>query len=309
MTRCPITYEEIADGARYSAGGLKRLSRRLKGLQDLPYSAEDQRREAVARASKMSIQGVQPKLSAKLDAASETFTLVDTGGEYILKPQNQYPELPQNEDLTMRLAGIARIEVPVHGLIYSNDGSLTYVIKRFDRSKKIGRLHVEDFAQLSGKTRDTKYNSSMEQVAAVMDRFMTFPAIEKVKLFRLTVFNFLVGNEDMHLKNFSAIRRAEKVELSPAYDLINTTIAVGNVNEESALSIDGKKSNLSRRLFAEYYGVDRLGLPPKVVEEILLELTSLGAAWESQIKISFLSDAMKKRYWDLVVSRLRRLQG
>jgi serine/threonine-protein kinase HipA len=81
------------------------------------------------------------------------------------------------------------------------------------------------------------------------------------------------------------------------------------VNEESALSIDGKKSNLSRRLFAEYYGVDRLGLPPKVVEEILLELTSLGAAWESQIKISFLSDAMKKRYWDLVVSRLRRLQG
>ena len=307
MNRCPITYEEIAGGAKYSTEGLRRLSRRLKGLQDLPYSAEDQRREAFARASKMSIQGVQPKLSAKLDVASETFELVDTGGEYILKPQNQYPELPQNEDLTMRLASSAGIEVPLHGLIYSNDGSLTYIIKRFDRSGRSGKLHVEDFAQLSGRTRDTKYDSSMEQVASVIDRFMTFPAIEKVKLFRLTVFNFLAGNEDMHLKNFSVIMRDEKLELSPAYDLVNTTIALRNAVEESALSINGKKSNLSRRLLAQYYGMERLGLTAEVVEDILQELTSHAAAWANEIRMSFLSEAMKARYAELISSRLRRL--
>jgi serine/threonine-protein kinase HipA len=309
MNRCPITYQEIADGARYSTEGLRRLSRRLKELKDLPYSAEDQRREAVARASKMSIQGVQPKLSAKIDVAGETFALVDTGGEYILKPQNQYPELPQNEDLTMRLAGSAGIEVPLHGLIYSNDGSLTYFIKRFDRSGRNRKIHVEDFAQLSGKTRDTKYNSSMEQVASVIDRFMTFPAIEKMKLFRLTVFNFLVGNEDMHLKNFSVISRDETLELSPAYDLVNTTIALRNPTEESALSIDGKKSNLNRRLLAQYYGIERLGLTADVVDDILHKLTSLAAMWESEIRISFLSEAMKKMYLELVVSRVQRLLG
>ena len=133
MNRCLITYEEIPDGEHYSARGLKLLSPRLKDLQPLPYSSEEQRQEAVARASKMSIQGVQPKLSSRLNVTKEVFEIVDAGGEYILKPQSNFSEVPENEDLTMRLAASIGVEIPLHGLLYSKDNSLTYFIKRFDR--------------------------------------------------------------------------------------------------------------------------------------------------------------------------------
>lgn len=308
MNRCPISYKEISTGARYSPEGLKQLSRRLKRLQDLPYSAEEQRHEAVIRASKMSVQGVQPKLSAKLDIAGGSFEVVDTGGEYILKPQSQYTQVPENEDLTMRLAASAGIEVPLHGLLYCKDESLTYFIRRFDRSGKGGKIAVEDFAQLSGKTRDTKYDSSMEQVASVIGRFATFPVVEKLKLFRRTLFNFLVGNEDMHLKNYSLIRRNGKIELSPAYDLLNTTIALGNVTEEIALPLDGKKRNLTRRLLTEYFGRERLSLTNPVIEDVLRELTFVWGVWENLIRVSFLSGAMKEKYTALVSVRRQRLE-
>ncbi|MCP4152222.1 MAG: HipA domain-containing protein, partial [bacterium] len=192
LTRCPITYEALENtGTLYSLSGLKQLSRSLHHLEAFPYSAEEQVREAAQRATKMSVQGVQPKLSALLDVKKSTFQVVNRYGRYILKPQNMlFPELPQNEDLTMKLAKIAGIEVPLHGMIYSKDNSLTYFIRRFDRVGKKRKLPLEDFAQLTGNTRETKYESSMEKVSAVIDGFCTFPAIEKIKLFRLTLFNF-----------------------------------------------------------------------------------------------------------------------
>lgn len=141
----------------------------------------------------------------------------------------------------MCLAEIVGLEIPVHGLIYSKDNSMTYFIKRFDRIGANKKLALEDFAQLSGEDRYTKYKSSMEKVAAIIESFCTFPKIEFVKLFKLTLFNFLIGNEDMHLKNFSLITRGSKVSLSPAYDLLNSTIAQKNAEEEIALPIRGRK--------------------------------------------------------------------
>lgn len=167
---------------------------------------------------------------------------------------------------------------------------------------------VEDFAQLLGKTRDTKYDASMEQVVSVVDGHCTFPLIEKLKLFRLTLFNFLIGNEDMHLKNFSLIGREEKVQLSPAYDLVNTTIAVGSPSEEIALPIKGRKGNLSRSLLVEYFARERLGLPSRVIEDVLAEFTHAIGDWPGVISISFLSVTAKKRYTDILLERARRLQ-
>ena len=307
MNRCPITYREIPAGVRYSSEGLKLLSRRLKGLHDFPYSADEQRQEATARAAKMSIQGIQPKLSVILKVAHESFEIVDTGGNYILKPQTHYTLAPENEDLTMRLAHRAGIDVPLHALIHSKGGTLSYLIKRFDRSGERERLPVEDFAQLLGRTRDTKYDASMEQVASVIDRFATFPALEKLKLFRRTLFNFLVGNEDMHLKNFSLIRREGKIELSPAYDLLNSTILLGNATEEIALPLGGTKRNLSRRLLVEYFGSERLGLSKISIEEVLQDLQNALKTWEALIEQSFLSESMKIKYAELVLIRRRTL--
>lgn len=303
MNRCPITYRDIPHGIRYSGEGLKLLSRRLKDLKDLPYSAEEQIREAIARATKMSIQGVQPKLSARLNIAAELFEVVDTGGQYILKPQIHYPEVPQNEDLTMKLAELAGIEVPLHGLVYSKDGTFTYFIKRFDRAGRKDKIPVEDFAQLLGMTRDDKYKSSMEQVVSVIDEHCTFPVIEKVKLFRITLFNYLTGNEDMHLKNFSLIRRNGKTELSPAYDLLNTTIALPGVSEEIALPVAGRKRKITRELLIDYFGKERLKLTEAAINDVLSKFANAMPAWEETIRRSFLSENMKEKYFNVLYDR------
>lgn len=307
VNRCPITYELTEN--IYSAAGLHSLSPGLSELNIFPYSAEEQIREAAQRAAKMSVQGVQPKLSAILDLKQKNFKIVDKSGQYILKPTNYiYPELPENEDLSMKMANIAGIDTPFHGLIYAKDKTMTYFIKRFDRIGRNKKLSVEDFAQLTGNSRDTKYESSMEKVAAVIDRFCTFPAIEKIKLFRLTLFNFLIGNEDMHLKNFSLITRNGKIELSPAYDLLNSTIVLENPLEEIALPLGGRRRNLSARLLINYYGRERLGLNEKVIKHIIAQIAAAFSGWENLIDISFLSDNMKKNYKELLKQRCHILE-
>jgi len=301
---CPITYELFSGPGRYSEEGLKLLSRKLVALADLPYDAEEQRKEAVARSTKMSIQGVQLKLSARLDLKGQSFRIVDIGGRYILKPQSLlYPELPENEDLSMRLADAAGVEVPLHGMVFSKDGSRTYFIKRFDRYGRGRKMPVEDFAQLSGRSRETKYDSSMEQVAELVGRLCTFPVLENVRLLRFTLVNYLIGNEDAHLKNFSLIHRNGKTEIAPAYDLVNTTIALKNPTEEIALPIRGRKRKLSRSLFLDYYAMNRLQLAQKAVESVVAEIQAGIQKWEQLIDRSFLSEKMKASYREVIMKR------
>jgi len=306
MNRCPITYQ-LCSGAKYSKEGLRLLSPLLKSFEDFPFTPQQQRELAVQQASKISIQGIQPKLSVKLSIAEKKFEIVEKGGVFILKPPHQiFEELPQNEDLTMRMAETIGLEVPFHGLVYNIDGSLTYFIKRFDRLPRREKLAVEDFSQLMGFSRDTKYESSMEKMIPIIEKHCTFPLLEKIKFFRLTVFNFLVGNEDMHLKNFSLIRRDDKVELSPVYDLLNSRIAL-NSSEEMALPIHGKKSRLSRDDLVSYFGKERLGLPEKIIQEELQKFQEAYPIWDKLLKDSFLSQNLKDKYADLLEKQKARL--
>lgn len=306
MNICPITYE--ACEGLYSSRGLKRLSRHLNDLQQLAFTSQELRQEASIRASKMSIQGVQPKLSARLLIKKQQFVLVDQWGQYILKPQTvDYVQVPENEDLTMRLAALAGIEVPLHGLLYGRDGAMTYFIKRFDRTGRKGKVHVEDFAQLGGRNRDTKYRSSMEQVARLIETYCTFPAVEKLKLLRLTLFSFLVGNEDMHLKNFSIIRKKDIISLAPAYDLLNTTILLLQPEEELALPLNAKKNKLKKEDFLEYFAKQRLGLTERVVDKLLARFVTMRPEWEDLVGVSFLSDKMKGKYLKVLDERFSRI--
>ena len=308
MNICPIAYIPILEAQRYSQKGLRSLSRGLTELRDLPFTAVEQRQEAAARAGRMSIQGVQPKLSARLSVREQSFVVVDARGSFILKPQSmEFPELPENEDVTMRLAALVGIVVPQHGLIFSKDGSMTYFIKRFDRVGKRAKLPVEDFAQLTGGSRDTKYDSSMEKVAAVIDTYCTFPVIEKRKLLRLTLFSFLVGNQDMHLKNFSLITRDDKVEMSPAYDLLNSSIAMPSAKDDLALPVRGKMRKLTKKDLIEYFGGERLGLRRAIIDEDLDLFARAVSQWKDLIEISFLSRPMKTSYLELVQERRKRL--
>jgi serine/threonine-protein kinase HipA len=306
--RCPITYMEIPENQKYSSAGLRKLAPSLTELRDLAFTAESLRVEARKRASKMSIQGVQPKLSARLRPVQSTFEIVDRGGTFILKPPLElYREVPENEDLTMRLATEAGIEAPLHGMIYAQDGSRVYFIRRFDRLPRGQKQAVEDFAQLSGLTRDTKYNFSIERVVQTVEMFCTFPVIEKRKLWMRILFNFLTGNEDMHAKNYSLITRDGKVELAPAYDLLNTTLAVESAEEESALPLAGKKKRLKREDFLGYLAKDRMRLTPAVIEDGLSRLTAAFPRWIDLIRKSFLEPTSQAAYQTLLTERARRL--
>jgi serine/threonine-protein kinase HipA len=304
MKHCPITYDVISEQEEYSQRGLRRLAPKLHHLQPLNLTAAEQRTQAVAQAGKMSIQGVQTKLSAKLNIKEEKFDIVGQQGRYILKPQSEYyPELPENEAITMSLAETVGIEIPVHGLVYSKDNSMTYFIKRFDRIGAHKKLAVEDFSQLLKLDRDSKYDSSMEKIISVISEYTTFPKIESVKLFKRTLFNFLVGNEDMHLKNFSLITSGQIVSLTPAYDLLNTTIAQEKTREEIALPLNGKKSNLKEKDFVDYFAIKRLQLNQTIVEEILDEFKRALPTWTLLISNSFLSKPMQEKYLKLLALR------
>lgn len=307
MNRCPISFQPLEDDADYSTAGLRMLDRNLRALERLELTAAQQRLEAIQRVGKMSVQGLQPKLSAVLRVRKGRFEIVDCGGRFILKPPSlDFEQLPENEDVSMRMARAVGIEVPTHGLLRAIDGSLTYFIRRFDRQGR-GRLSVEDFAQLSGADRDTKYDSSMEKVTAVVDAFCTFPAIERVKLFERTLFSFLIGNEDMHLKNFSLITRDGKTEMSPAYDFLNTTIAIPKPREEMALPLNGKKTHLTRKDLMDYYGKQRLQLNDRVLSAVLARFQEGFAEWLKLLDQSFLSDDVRQRFYILLSERKQRL--
>lgn len=306
MRKCPLSYTLVEN--RYNPTALRRLHPKLDDLQDLPCNDDQLRWEASGRVGKLSIQGVQPKLSARLDVKKQAFELVDQKGRFILKPQNsQFKVLPENEDLTMKLARLSGLETPDHGLVYGQDGVLTYWIRRFDRRGRDDKIHQEDFAQLSGGNRDTKYDSSLEKVAAVLQAHCAFPLVESAKLFRLVLFNFLCGNEDHHLKNFSLVEHTGGgMCLSPCYDLVNSTIVLKKP-VETALSLRGKSRDLTKEDFLDYYGQQVLTLQPRLIEAILQELAASLVQWPGWVDRSFLWDKYQARYKSLVHSRAQRL--
>ncbi|MCF7730481.1 MAG: HipA domain-containing protein [Akkermansiaceae bacterium] len=308
MRACPINLEPLADGETFSPAGLRSWHPRLTHLQVLALGQDEQLRQARLRADKMSIQGVQPKLSAVLKPKDGCFEVVDCGGRFILKPNPPpYEEVPANEALSMTLARHAGIEVPPHGLLPAVDGSWVYVVRRFDRAGRDDRLHVEDFAQLSGATRDTKYASSLEQVAKLVETHCSFPAVEKAALARRLLFCFLIGNEDMHLKNFSLLVERGKVRLAPAYDFLNSTLVLENASEESALPLRGRKRKLTRADWIDYFCRERLGLPETILAGILADLRDGPPEWEKIIRRSFLSTPRQDHYIEILENRHRRI--
>jgi serine/threonine-protein kinase HipA len=157
-----------------------------------------------------------------------------------------------------------------------------------------------------GFSRDTKYESSMEQLIPILDKHCTFPLLEKRKLFRLTIFNFLVGNEDAHLKNFSLIRREGKVELSPVYDLVNSTIVV-RTQEELALPLKGKKNRLNYVDLFDYFGKERLGLSEQILVEEVQIFKNAFSDLDNLLAESFLSKGQQDRYFEVVNQRRLRI--
>ncbi len=252
-----------------------------------------------------SLTGVQPKLSLNLHKheGSNRLTIVGLWGDFIFKPQTDaYPELPENEDLTMHLAEAARIKVVPHSLIHLADGSLGYITRRIDRTKKGEKIDMEDMCQLTLHPTEYKYKSSCEQIAKAIAAYSSTPRLDLVNFMQVLLFSFVTGNNDMHLKNFSLYRPKALYQLSPAYDLLNVAIANPKDKEEMALSINGKKAQIKLADFLK--ASDTMGIEQRVTLGLINGLRDAMPAWIDLINNSFLSDEMKQNYLDLISRRM-----
>lgn len=278
----------------------------------LPY-IEDQMEELAVQVvkSQLSVTGVQPKISLHITSGEnktgpKRFTIVGLWGGYILKPPtSHYPLLPEVEDLTMHLAGIARIKVVPHSLIRFQSGSLAYITKRIDRNNK-AKIHMEDLCQLTERLTEDKYHGSYEQIAKTILKFSTNPGLDIVNFFEQVLFSFLTGNADMHLKNFSLINLPELgYVLSPAYDMVATALVNPADDEELGLTLNGKKKRLKRNDFIVAFNT--LKLDTKQQDNIFKKMEKARDLWLEFIKISFISDEFKKTYKELIEERFSRL--
>lgn len=265
-------------------------------LKDLEKLAK----EIVVRS--IAITGVQPKLSLDLEKHRNQIsrlTIVGLYGNYILKPPSkEYRELPQNEDLTMHLANIVKIKVAQHCLIRLHSGELAYITKRFDRSKK-SKIAVEDFCQLSENLTEHKYRGSIEKVAKITNKYTTNKGLEILRLFELVLFCYLTGNADMHLKNFALLENTfGEYELAPAFDLLSTALVIPDDKEESALTINGKKSRITKGDFDTL--ASSMDINEKVLFRIYNKFNSVLPTWIEFIKQSYLSKAMQDKYIQLI---------
>ena len=310
MCKCLYCYQELEEGQKDFHPG---CARKLFGTKDVPlleYRHEDLDRlaEQVIRAQ-TSLTGVQPKLSLNLSKheGCSRLTIVGLWGDYIFKPQTEdYPQLPENEDLTMHLAEAAKISVVPHSLIRLADGRLGYITKRIDRTKAGEKIDMEDMCQLTLHPTEYKYKGSYEQVAKAIVQYSGTPRLDIANYMQLLLFCFVTGNNDMHLKNFSLYRPANDYHLTPAYDLINVAIVNPKDNEEMALSLSGRKSRLGLEDFLN--AAKTMGLEEVVVLRLVASLQKALPKWQALIHNSFLEGEMKDRYEELVISRLSRLQ-
>jgi serine/threonine-protein kinase HipA len=259
--------------------------------------------------SQTTVTGVQPKLSLDIEGknAGSRFTIVGLWGKYILKPQTeQYLQLPENEDLTMRLAEKAKIKTTPHSLIRFADGELCYITKRIDRTKKGEKLPMEDFCQLTARLTEHKYRGSYEQIAEAILKFSIAPKLDLVNFWEVVIFCFLTGNADMHLKNFSLyMPQNTDFQLTPAYDLLCTALVIPEDKEELALTLNGKKSKLNRIDFET--ACQNSGLEQKVIENMFAKFQKTITEWNILIDNSFLSYEMKENYKSLIQNRKERL--
>ncbi len=265
----------------------------LISLRDIPLKAQDM-------AGKMSISGVQPKLSLKLNKQRTELIVAPTNGEYILKPQiQQFPHTPENENCCMDIAGALGIDVPPHCLLPLKDKSWAYVVKRFDR---LGgeKIHQEDFYQILEKK--DKYLGSLEQIGKKLKEVSAVPGLDVQLFFERVVFNFLIGNGDGHFKNYSISYHKNGIRLSPAYDIVCSKLVIPN-EEDSALTINGKKNNLTRDDFDAF--AEDLKIPQKVRYEKFLGQTN---RIKQFIQTCQLPNDFKKKFVEIVASRYDRLK-
>lgn len=298
----------------------------------LPYNSIDAdpivQQEIAQGNGHISISGVQPKFSLVVDQGVLRLVRPKEQGTFILKPAPtalfilDRAYCPANEHLTMQLASqVYGIETAACALCRFGNGQEAYLTRRFDITSNGGKFPQEDFASVAGLNKqnagkDYKYNAlSYEDCADLIHAHAKAAPVEILKFFRLVVFNYLVLNDDAHLKNFSFIQRKKgDVRLTPAYDLMNTSLhlsmptifALTKGLFKEGMIIDDTHS-VSRASFMDFG--TRIGLNEPLLNRELNKFAEEHPLAENLINHSHLSQELKKHYLDSYHYRLTTLKN
>ena len=292
-----------------------------------PNNEEAENEEYAKHVGRVSLSGVQPKAGLIIKGNQLVRPSEQERSRYILKPAPssyallERKDYPANEHLSMQLASqVYHIETAPNALCFFSDGEQAYITRRFDVAPDGSKYQQEDFASLAGLTKahggsDYKYsNLSYEECAEIIGKYTTAPSVEILKFFRMVVFNYLILNDDAHLKNFSLINRGDgEYHLSPAYDLINTSL---HLYEPRIFALDKglfregmhltDTRTVTRADFEEFGR--RIGLATRLVKRELDNFATEQPLAKELINRSFLSDKLKKYYWQSYNYRRTTLQ-
>lgn len=312
--RCLCCYQPLHEG---EVDYHPRCAKRFFGQATapiLPYTRKDINQLAqVVVESRTTVTGVQAKLSMDLEHDAygrvQRLTIVGVMGRYILKPQTeQFERLPEIEDLTMHLAEIARIPTVPHALIRFEDGELNYITRRIDRTDDGRKLPMEDMCQLAGRLTEQKYQGSYETIAKMINRYSSVARLDLVNFWEQVVFSWIVGNADMHLKNFSLIsEKPGKYVLTPTYDQVSTAIVMPEDTDELALPLNGFQKKLLSMDFVQ--AMENTGLTTLMAQRILTRFTALQEKWLACIDDSFISETQKVQFKALITKRIETIKS
>ncbi len=299
-------------------GWHKACIRRFFGTDSLPAIEIDDKTLALLAAETtnkgFTVPGVQKKLSLHLvsDRSKPRLTLVNYPTGYILKPQvSEYEALPESEQLIMSMADFAGISTVPHALIKGDNG-YAYITRRVDRiieRDKIKMLAMEDFCQLDLRLTEDKYRGSYERCAGIIKKYSSRTGIDMAEFFIRLVFSFLVGNSDMHLKNFSLLETEEgsgEYTLSPAYDLLPVNVVMPTDKEQFALPMNGKKRNIRKKDFLIF--AENCGIAKNAAEKMMKNLVGMTPRWISMCEGSLLPPELQERMIRILTERTEVLQ-
>ena len=308
MNKCLYCYKELDENQVDYHPKCIRAFYGTKHAPILQYRLSEIEKLAKAAAElSITVPGVQPKLSlgwikTELENGHQgRLTIIDAlEGSYILKPQNpDYPQMPENEHLSMKLAELFKIDIVPVNMIRLQSGELCFITKRIDRTPDGTKKHMIDFLQILELA--DKYMGTMEALGKTIGDLSTNTLLDKLRFFESTVFNYIIGNNDMHLKNHSMFLSDAGWVLSPFYDLLNVKMVLPNDKEDTALLLGGKKENFNKGYFERLGEV--LKLNKKQINAVFKRLEKWQPDAVKLIDASFLSDDRKGEYIKLIINR------
>ena len=262
-------------------------------------------------AQRIAVTGIQPKLSLGILKEGNHSRLTIVGaleGRYILKPPySLYPQLPEVESLCMLMTMACGISTVPFLLVPLKDGELCYLTKRIDRNSRDEKYAMEDACQFTNRLTEHKYRGSYEQIAKSILTYTQNPLLDVVRFYEQVIVSFLIGNNDMHLKNFSLISfEGKSYTLAPAYDMVAAQLLLPADREDLALTLNGKKRKLTRADFEHAMG--KAQIPGKAIENLWVRIENGMITWEKLIESSFLTDKLKQDFSTLIYDKAEQLE-